>query len=77
MTKGLIHWFGTHCKIRYVIQPTTLNVLGGACKRISLPSDIRHERIRCVIISRYHAIKIVIYLVNGVAAWLSRYNVGF
>jgi len=30
-----------HCLIRCVIRPSSLNVLGGTWKRISLPSDIR------------------------------------
>ena len=33
--------FGTHCQIRYAIQTSSLNVMGGTSKRISLPSDIR------------------------------------
>ena len=32
--------FGTHCLIRCVMQLSSMNVLGGTWKRISLPSDM-------------------------------------
>ena len=35
LSQSSVRRFGTHCLIRCVIRPSSLNVLGGPCKRIS------------------------------------------
>jgi len=40
LAQSLVRLFGTHCQINYVIRPSSLKVLCGTWKRITLPSDI-------------------------------------
>jgi len=48
-----VRLFGTHCLIRCVIRPSSLNVVGGTWKRISLP-DIRDAS--ALVVSPFHGI---------------------
>jgi len=59
LSQSPVRRFGTHCLIRCVIWPSSLNILGGTWKRISLPW---RERIWGVDISRNHTIQIHIYI---------------